>query len=185
MLVEYITIHNIIAIIIGIVGLSMIIYGAWRNSHINKACRWPSVQATVEWTSLETTNFLGSRRPVDLTTNNQGVNSLMLISTNDQNMYAPKIIYQYTVNGNTYHSDNIMYHDTKIFGITNTKRMLANLNQGKKIIIHYNPLNPAESYIYNGNISYYGIIGGIILLLIASYMGYFYTVSPNVETSTI
>lgn len=169
-LIEYVTIDNIVTIIVGMIGIILIIHGAWKNWKINKACRWPSTQATVEWTSLTTTNFLSARKPVD---------SIVTISADDPNIYAPKIIYKYTVNKIQYYSDNIVYNGAKTFRIGNTKKIMTDLNPRTKIIIHYNPLNPSESYIHNGNTTYFQIIGGLILILIVSYLGYFYSMKEN------
>ena len=163
---DHLTVNNIIALIFGIIGLIWLIYGIWRNWKINRASNWPTMHATIVSSYVEPVNSCVGSRHIDPTN--------IIPSITDTVQYVPKITFKYEISGTEYQSDKIIYYGMQYFNASSVKTLMNKLTPGSSIMIHYNPNNYSDAYIYNGTISYVGIIAGIILLLIAGYLGYYH-----------
>lgn len=154
------TIGNIVAIILAIVGLVWLVHNIWRNYKINNINHWPKTNATIITSLAE---------PVGQGSNNQ---------------FVPKVVYSYTANGRTYISDNVVYSGSRSYNAVDTRKIMSQLTPNSSVPVYYNPKDPKESYIYNGNKTYSGIVIGIILLLIAAYLGYYHNKDKITTTIT-
>ena len=91
--------------------------------------------------------------------------------SHEQNSFAPKIEYAYTINGNTFRGHRINFGDEPtswISAIITTKIKYPN---GKSIIVNYNQNNPVES-VLDPSVShtYKYFIIGINLLIFSLFM---------------
>jgi hypothetical protein len=171
---EYLTVHNIIVIILGIIGLIWLIYGIYRNCRINSIRGWPKANAIVLNSLIRPANNSGGMY----------LDPQYIMPMNNHMHYVPMIVYRYRVNNMDYQSNNVVYSGPKSFNPIDTKLIMGNITPGSIIPVYYNPHNPNESYIYNGIPSYIGIILGIILLLIAGYIGYRHNINGGLSFLT-
>ena len=156
--------YNIyIAIILGIIGLIWLIRTLWGNIKINKIRSWPKATANVVNVFAETVNSGSGSMLIDPNT---------ISIANNTTKFIPRVLYEYTIRGKGYQSNNVVYDGPRDFNAVDTKMILGQITPGENIHVYYNPHKPSESYIYNGRSKYTGIIGGIILLLIAGYLIY-------------
>jgi hypothetical protein len=161
---SYATVNNIVAAILVIVGLIWIIHSLWRNWKICRINTWPKTNAFV-------LNAMAA--PANQSAGNTYVDPKYITPTiNDSARYIPIIIYRYRIGDRDYQSDKVVYSGPKSYSTFDTKTIMGNISNGSIIPIYYNPRNPKESYIYVGTTNYLGIIIGIVLILIAIYIGY-------------
>lgn len=161
---SYATINNIVAVVLIIVGLIWIIHGVWRNWKIGRISTWPKTNALV-------LNAMAA--PANQSAGNMYIDPGYIIPTiDDSARYIPIVIYRYRVGNRDYQSDKVVYSGPKSYSTFDTKTIMGNISNGSIVQVYYNPRNPKESYIYVGTRNYFGIIIGIILILIAIYIGY-------------
>lgn len=165
---EYLTVQNIIATILGIVGLVWILSGLWRNYMIGRVSSWPRINARV---------ITAGASPTSGYRGDTIVNPRNIPTINNNRKYVPQVLYSYTINGRQYQSSNFIYSGAKSFDASTTKRLMSNIIPGSNISIRYNPSNPAESYVYHGHRTWLNIWIGLLLLLIALYIGYDHNVA--------
>ena len=147
-----------IAIIIGIVGLIWFLREVWVLWKVKKIQSWPRVNAVVlmSGTSMEGDgNIFEDIRDI--------------FSGKDN--FVPHIKYKYTVHGIEHISSNITYGGDNKYNKDQIEKFLTVFPKGKEIPVLYNPNDPSESYIFVGDHKYYGLIGSIILLIIAFALG--------------
>lgn len=169
---QYLTIPNIIGIILGIIGLIWLIHGLWRNMKINNISKWPKANATVLSSLAEPANSQAGSRYIS-------PQDIVVSKDNNNAQYIPRVTYQYRVNGKDYISSNVVYSGQSSYNAFDTKTILADMSPNSVIQIYYNPSNPSEAYIYNGKTSYTSIIMGVILLLLAAYIFWHYHKNPK------
>jgi uncharacterized membrane protein len=157
------TIKNIVAVILLIIGLVIAIMGSWRKWKINNISKWPKTDATIVGFLLEPENTSAGR---DLIRPNQ----IDLTIDNDAE-YNPQVVYTYRVRGVQYRSTNFMYNMMDSLSALEAKQLTTGLTQGATVPVFYNPNNPSEAYIYNGTSSWWYVVIGIVLVLIAGAMG--------------
>ena len=174
---NHFTINNIIAIIIGIVGLIWLIHGLWRNWKINNIRSWPKTNAVVLNAVAEPANASAGTTYMDP--------RYIVATTNNNAQYIPIIVYRYSVNGKDYQSNNVVYSGAHSYNALDIKTIMGQIYPGSVIPVYYNPNNNSESYIYNGTINYLGVVIGIILLIIAGYILYYNYRSEKQEATTI
>ncbi|XWV25892.1 hypothetical protein QJ857_gp1189 [Tupanvirus soda lake] len=175
---DYMTVNNIVAIILGIIGLIWLIYGLWRNWKINKISTWPKTNAFVLNSVAEPANNAAGNTYVDP--------RYIIATTDNKAQYIPKVTYRYRVANKEYQSNNVVYSGSRSYNAVDIKTLLGQVYAGATIPIFYNPNNPNESYIYNGTTSYTGIIIGLVLLLIAAYLGYYHNYkNRNITTTSV
>lgn len=161
---QYLTINNIIAVILIIVGLIWLIHGLLRNRKINRINSWPKVNAYVLNSFAEPANNSAGDVYIDP--------RYLLAYINDSAKFIPRVIYRYRLNGIEYQSDNVIYSGYTSYDSLNVKTLLGHITTGSTIPVFYNPNDPKESYIYNGDKSYSGIVIGLILLAAGGYLVY-------------
>jgi hypothetical protein len=160
----YFTVNNIIALIIAIVGMIWIIHAIWRNWKIGRISAWSKTDALV-LTALVA--------PANLSADNMYIDPKYIIPTVDNSArYVPIVVYRYSVGGHNYQSNSVVYSGPSSYSALDTKTIMRNITTGATISVYYNPHNPSESYIYIGTKNYVSLVLGIILLLIAIYLGY-------------
>lgn len=172
---NYLTVHNIVVLILGIVGLVWLASNLYRNMKINSIRGWPKTNATIINALVEPVNNIPGT--AFLKPSEVGV-------TNNSNKYIPAVAYRYNVNGNEYMSRNVVFAGEESYTAVVIKTMLGTLYPGAVTPIYYNPSNPAESYIYNGINNYTGTFIGIGLLLIALYLGFYHKTGKVNNVST-
>ncbi|XWV24655.1 hypothetical protein QJ856_gp1129 [Tupanvirus deep ocean] len=173
---DYMTVSNIVAIILGIIGLIWLIYGLWRNWKINKISTWPKTNAFVLNSVAEPANNAAGNTYVDP--------RYIIATTDNKAQYIPKVTYRYRVGNREYQSNHVVYSGSRSYNAVDIKTLLGQVHAGATIPIFYNPNNPNESYIYNGTSSYTGVIIGLVLLLIAGYLGYYHNYKNKTITTT-
>jgi len=86
--------------------------------------------------------------------------------------FAPVVIYDYNVNGQTYRSDRVYY--SRVYG-SRGQSSVINYTPGTEVTVYYNPHNPSQAVLKTGNPSTRYIqvfmagaffMAGVILLLI-------------------
>lgn len=166
---DHLTIHNIVVIILVIIGLIWLIHGIWRNMKVNSISSWPKINATVINDAVMPTSGRRDNTFIDP--------RYIPATSNNKKMYVPSILYKYNINGREYQSSNLVYAGSKTYNAVSIRNMMSQMYPGATIQVFYNPGNYGESYVYTGVKSYFNIILGIILLLIAAYIGYDHNVS--------
>lgn len=162
---NYFTVNNIIALILGIIGLILIIRGIWINWTIDKIKSWPKTKATVLSVMI---------KQLDNDINNIYLTPKQISDEPYKfGRYIPKIIYSYTVNGVKYESDTVIYPAISSYSYDKVVSIVGNLKDNNTIEVYYDPKNPNKSYIITGKREYSGLIIGIILVIIAVYLGYY------------
>lgn len=161
---DFFTAHNIVAVVLLIIGIIWLIIALLRNYKINSIARWPRTNAVVLNSALATSGhgFL-----------NFGSSNTLFGNVNKQ-IYYPKVLYQYNINGNNYQSTNVSYANTTQFNAVEINAIMLALAKGNTVSVAYNPNNYAESYIFNGTKSNSGIFWGIFLILVALALGYYH-----------
>ena len=172
----HMTVNNIVAIVLGIIGLIWLIHGLWRNWKINKISTWPKTNAVVLNAVAEPANSNAGNIYVDPST--------IIATTNDNAQYIPRVVYRYRVDNRDYQSTNVVYAGAKSYNALDIKTLLGQVYPGATIPIYYNPNNHDESYIYNGNKSWSSVIIGLALLLIAAYLAHRNYKNKTVTTTT-
>lgn len=174
---DHMTVKNIVAIILGVIGVIWVVSGVWRNWKIRSISKWPKTNATV-------INSLAE--PANSSAGNTFIDPRYIVATTDSNAkFIPRVVYRYRVGNREFQSENVVYFGPRYYSAADIKMMLGQIYPGAVIPVFYNPNNNSESYIYNGNKSYTGIVIGIILILISSYLGYYHVteVSKNIKTA--
>lgn len=161
---DYFTTHNLIAVILGIVGLVWLVHTVWKNMKINKISTWPKINATVVNALVE---------PANKSAGNTYIDPKFIVATVDGSaQYIPVVLYTYRVGGKEYQSKNFSYYGPQTYNALDMKTMMGPFYPGATIQVFYNPSNPAESYVYNGKVDHTGVVLSVILLLIAAYIAY-------------
>lgn len=150
-------IYNIIALILGIIGLIWFLRTIWRDIQINQHMKWPHVSANIVAVYAV---------PIGTSTR------IELNDMNPNDKYTPRILYKYTVDNKTYESSNLIYDGPSSYSGIQIKNLLGTAKPGDSINVLYNPSDPAESYIYPGVVSYIGLIVGILLILVGAFIAY-------------
>lgn len=153
---DYLTGHNVLAIVVIVIGIIWLIYGIVYNRRINNVTRWPKTSAVVLNSVIETPDkrYLTVSDLSNLTINQQYAT-----------IYSPRVLYQYTVMGTNYQSTNVYYGRSLRFNAFDIRAVMQTLAPGTTINISYNPHQYSESYIYVGERRYGHIFWGIILIL--------------------
>ena len=162
---RYFTLYNIIALILGIVGLVWLIQTMKKNNKIKEIRSWPKVNATVINAVAEPLNRGQGSPFIDP--------QYLIPKKGDNSQYRPIVVYRYKAGGNEYQSNNVVFAERKSYNAFETKTLLAQLSAGGNVQVYYNPKNNKESYIYNGIEDNKGIIWGIVLILLALALVYF------------
>lgn len=164
---SHLTIHNIIVIILVIIGLIWLIHSLWRNYKISRINSWPRANALVVNSLVEpdgkfrlfSSSALLDPQYIDM-------------SGKGNAKYIPRIVYRYNVNGKEYQSSNVVYGGDKAYNSLAIRALTGHITTGSTIQVYYNPSNPSEAYIYNGRYNWLGVVVGLLLLLIAAALGY-------------
>ena len=174
---RHLNIANIIAIILGIIGLVWLIYTIWRNWKINSIRSWPKTDAMVINVAAQPSNKNAGNTYIDP--------NAIIVTTGDNAQYIPRILYRYRVGGREFQSNNLVYSGSDSYNAYQTKMLIGQLTPGATIPVFYNPNNHAEAYVYNGLHNYWGIVGGIILLLIAAFIAHHHMNKVKTSKTTI
>lgn len=159
---KHFTAFGIVALILGIVGLAWMLHTLWRNHKINQIRSWPKTNATIINALIE---------PLDRYPGTQFLDPQSFEPRRGDNaQYRPVVLYRYRVGNKEFQSTNLMYAGKKSYNALETKAMIGQFRAGETIEVLYNPSNNAESYIYNGAHNYWGVLWGILLILIAIFI---------------
>jgi hypothetical protein len=156
------TVPNIIGIILVIIGIILLIYGILRNYIISNVAKWPKTNAVVV-----------SAYAVPVGTN-EHVNPQNININNNNILYVPKITYEYSVNGKKYMSSNVVFSEDNAYNAIDTKALFSNISPNSVISVYYDPMDPSISYIYNGKYKYTTIVLGVVVILIAIIVFWYY-----------
>jgi hypothetical protein len=173
---DYLTLPNLILLIISICALVWLIFMIRYNYMINEITSWPKINATIAKASTGT----GKNAYIDY--------RLIAFGKSKLDKYYPKITYKYTIDGNNYQSTNVVYGNTYYYNTTDIKALMTKLTPGTVIPIFYNPNNPKEAYIFPGKKSYLEIIISLIILCAVVIMGCGYNSKhklDNISLTTI
>ncbi|CAH6421622.1 Domain of unknown function (DUF3592)-containing protein [uncultured virus] len=158
------TVNNIVAAILIIVGLVWLIQSVWRNMKIRNINSWSKTNATVISAMAE---------PVNEAAGNTYVDPQNIVATTDSEArYKPQVTYRYRVNGRDYESTNIIYNDDREYSPAQIKTLMAPMRPGATIPIYYNPREFNEAYIYNSETSWVGPVIGTILTLLGLWLAF-------------
>jgi hypothetical protein len=147
---------NIIGLILLVLGIVWLIYTLWKIHKIDSIPTWPKANARI------INVFVAPENDQGVYVEPQHIH----VGPNSHTRYIPKILYSYRVGGREYQSSNLVYDGPESFSAVDTKAMVGQMRPGSEIQVFYNPKNPAESYVYNGNKSWIGPILGIATALV-------------------
>ena len=170
---DYLTINNIVAIILGVIGLIWVIYSIWRNRKISNINSWPKTNARIISAVAQSDN----NKKIMVDTRN-------ISQVDPSAKYIPIVTYEYRVGDMVYQSHSIIYSSAHSYSANDIAMIMNGLIPGSTIPVYYNPNNASESYIYNGITNYTNMIIGLVLLLIAIYLGYYHGKSRNPLTGS-
>lgn len=173
MATNYVSVKNIIAIIIFIIGLVWLIWAAVYNARVSTISKWPRVEAKIVSSYIEAQSGDDNTTLIDP----YAVAQLNLNPT--RAIYTPYIVYQYTVNGFLYQSSNIFYGGKKKYNGFDIQLFMKMFSPGTIINVYYNPKNFSEAYIYDGTKSYVGIVWGVIFIIIAIVIFFYHNKEKN------
>lgn len=173
MATNYVSVKNIIAIIIFIIGLVWLIWAAVYNARVSKISKWPRVEAKIVSSYIEAQSGDDNTTLIDPYT----VSQLNLNPT--RAIYTPYLVYQYSVNGFMYQSSNIFYGGKKKYNGFDIQLFMKMFSPGTIINVYYNPKNFSEAYIYDGTKSYVGIVWGVIFIIIAIIIFFYHNKKKN------
>jgi hypothetical protein len=90
-------------------------------------------------------------------------------SEGDRNrVFAPRVVYEYEVNGQTYRGDRLRIGIESFIGSRRrVEQELARYPVGSAVTVYYNPANPAEAVLQRGVGSRAALVIGITFLVIA------------------
>jgi hypothetical protein len=90
-------------------------------------------------------------------------------SEGDRNrVFAPRVVYEYEVNGQTYRGDRLRIGIESFSGSRRrVEQELARYPVGSAVTVYYNPANPAEAVLQRGAGSKAALVIGITFLVIA------------------
>jgi hypothetical protein len=126
----------VFGIIFIIIGIFQLVANYYFNAQVQAVSQWPRTNATI--TESKIRSNLGN------------------------DTYAVDVTYEYTVNGQRYHSSNVhVACDCVVNGV-----VAKGLTIGSTISIYYNPYNPGSAYIVPGEKVYSRYISGIIWIVI-------------------
>lgn len=165
-----------IAIIALIAGLIILGWALWRNHRINSARSWPRTNAVIINAVAEITNGPKHAPYIDPST--------IVPRQNEKTKFKPIVSYRYIVNGREYTSTGVVFHGKDDYDSLTTSMMMTNLRPGATVQIFFNPNNPSESYLFNGESSSTGIWWGAILILIGLILGYIHKRKVSVVNGT-
>lgn len=86
--------------------------------------------------------------------------------------FAPVVVYEYNVNGQTYRSDKMHY--MRVYG-SRKQSSIIDYTPNTKVLVYYNPYNPAQAVLIPGVprrinflVYFFGtwVIAGLVLLVI-------------------
>lgn len=163
---DYFTLNNIIAVIIGVIAIVWLFCSIWRNYKIRQIASWPTVHATVVRIVIATDIHIHK-----IETSDDAKRMIAKLKTGS--VYYPSISYKYVVGGEEYKSSNMSFTPINPHSSEAIKMMMRNIVPGSKMMIRYNPAKPSEAYIYTSEPSYMGVILSLLLLLLAATIAYY------------
>lgn len=160
---NYFTTSNIIAGIIGLIGIIWLCCEIAKMKKINIISLWPKVNALV----LNSMVMPLSGKHFGL--GQQFVTGPIL---DNSARYYPRVLYEYRLGNRIYRSEHVFYgkHDT--YNAADINALMSQMRPGSTIPVYYNPYKLSESYIYPGVKSWTGIIISCVLILIAIVIAY-------------
>ena len=163
---KYLTVGNIVIVVLTIVALSWLISAFNNNRKVNNVRSWPTTNATIISALVQRANgnALVLFNPQNLT------------SSDANAKYIPRVLYRYHVAGKEYQSDKFTVGKQKAYDAVSVKTMMAPLTPGATVQAYYNPNNANEAYLYNGTTSHRSTWMGIILLLLLAGSIYYFKV---------
>lgn len=154
------SLNIIIAVILAILGIVLIIQNIVQNRRYNNIRNWFLTNAIVVNAVAQPVTSSAGFVPVD-------PNNITLIADATAR-FIPQVIYRYNVNGIEFESNQLFYGKEQQLSSSEITNFMDKFRVGSTIPIYYNPSNPRESYvIVSGGQNYWGIIFGIILVILA------------------
>lgn len=160
---DYLTLGNLVILILLIAGLVLLLLGLWRNWRIDNIASWPKVNATVINSVAQPTS--GFRKNAD-------VNPQNIVVSNNNRKYTPSVLYRYNVAGREYQSTNFVYGGPGTYNAEDIKVVMSQMQPGASVPVFYNPNNPSQSYVYLGSKNYTSVGVGLILLILSLFLAY-------------
>lgn len=138
------------AIIFILVGAGIVWFANWSIKKSKAQQKWPTVNGTVISTKINETY------------------------TKKKREYTPSVTYGYTVNGTQYTSNRISFAVRQYQKRSKASSIVNRYRAGSQVVVHYNPLNPAEAVLKVGvNKIFYIIYAVGIILLIVGVIAFF------------
>lgn len=160
---QYLTIQNIVLLILGTGSLILLIHAIMRNYKIDKIKSWPKVNAVVIDSSVQVKTVYEK----NMLYHNK---SSYVTDSSSSTRYYPKISYKYSVSGREHQSSNIIYGGARAYNSLDIESVMPKYAPGSTISVYYNPYKPAEAYIFNGDKTYMSmIISAVVLACVCWY----------------
>ncbi len=144
------------SLLIGIVFLSIgaffVIWGKGQVDQSAASKAWPVVQGKI--TQSQVTSYRS-------TSHSKG-------RTRSTTMYSPKVVYTYSVGGQSYSCDRIFSSDYSSSSAKRARKLVAKYRTGTTVDVHYDPDNPQEAVLEpGGNLMTYLPLGmGLLVSLV-------------------
>lgn len=153
-------VNIIIAVILAIIGIVLIVQTIIQNRRLGNIDSWFLTNATVVNAVAQPVTTAAGHVPVDAT------NITHIPDTTAR--YTPRVVYKYNVNGKEFQSNQVFYGGDPQLNSTEITAFMDKFRIGSTIPIYYNPADPQQSYVVvTGHQSYWGIIFGVVLILLA------------------
>ena len=152
-----------VAIVLIILALVVIIWNLYKHWKDGQVKSWPKARGRI----LE-----ALVKPVDspVGTEYRRASEIRPV-TGSQVRYQPVISYTYQVSGSTYRNTEFMYNGADSYSDVDIKALMGRFEVGSFVPVLYNPSNPDESYLYVGDVDWWPLWLGVVLLVLAVALG--------------
>jgi hypothetical protein len=150
----------LILIVLALVVIAWNLYKHWKDGQVKS---WPKARGRI----LE-----ALVKPVDspVGTEYRRASDIRPV-TGSQVRYQPVVTYTYQVSGSTYRNKELMYNGPDSYSDVDIKTLMGRFETGNTVPVLYNPSNPDESYLYVGDVDWWPLWLGVVLLLLAGALG--------------
>ena len=153
-------VNTIIAVILAILGIVLIVQNFLNNRRLANVENWYLTNATVVNAVAQPATPAAGHVPVDPS------NITHIPDTTVR--FIPRVVYKYTINGKEYQSNQIFYGGEPQLNSSEIGPFMDKFRVGTTIPIYYNPADAQQSYVVvSGHQNYWGIIFGVVLILLA------------------
>lgn len=154
-----------LAVLLGVTGVGLIIYGLWQVWKHARTRRWPTVQGTI--LSSTTTVRMPEREAADEQSRS--------LDEPPQPLYRPEVRYTYTVGGRSFTGERISTTDVEVSSETYARSIAQRYVPGTPVAVRHDPSDPAQAVLEPGIhlASWLLPAAGILFLIVSGGLAFF------------